>query len=331
MKAHSIFLGIAAATTVASAFADGTHFSIPSNTVVPVVFRDELNLKENRAGDRFLTTVRDDRDFPKGTRIEGRIIDIKPRRDDRPAFMDLEFTRVIFPDGTKTPINAVPIKLDLKGVSRNPDGRYTANRKIVNNDNMVAGGALGGLVIGALIKKPFEGAFLGTLIGIVASEANKNQESDVVIRRGDVMGALIERDFNADSRDSYGRYDDRDRDRGHHANDTDLRISFNDRDLRFSNDTPPYRLDDTIMVPLDQAADQMNLKVERLSNGVVLLEADDSMLKLEMNSKDYRINGRRGSFDREVVNKEGVIYVPIKALSLMDLGRISINGTKVED
>ncbi len=345
MNIKSIGMGVLALAICSYALADGTHLTIPANTVVPVVFQENLSFKDNRVGDHFTTTVRNDRDFPKGTRIEGRIRDIKAKNDEHPAYMDLEFTLVIMPDGSKAPIDAVPIKMDLKGISKDRDGRYSATKKGVGDDRAVVGGALGGLVLGSLINKPFEGAFLGSIIGIIASESHKNQDSDIVLKRGDVMGALIERDFRADSQGGNGQYDDRgpqdgrddrrDRADGHRpapvATDPSvLRISFKDSDLKFNDDAKPYRLDDTVMVPLEKTADQMNLTIERLSNGVVLVEADDSMLKLELDSKNYRLNGKRGTLSKEAVNKDGVIYVPLEALSRMDLGRVAVNGTIVD-
>ncbi len=325
MSQRSHFLGIAFFGVFCGAlpaFGNAGRIAIPNNTVVPVTFLDELNLKENRAGDRFLTIVRDDRDFPRGTKLEGRIVDIRPQRKDNPAYMDLEFTRVLLPNGTKAPIHAVPIKMDLENVSKGPDGRYTATKKVVRNDQIVVGGTVAGAVLGNFIKKPFEGAFLGALAGIVAVETNKNRTNDVVIERNAKMGALIEQDFNLDSYSGPNAGGDRDKDA-----DSVPRILFRGRTLVFADAEQPYRLDDTVMVPLESAADAMRITVEQVSHGVILLESDETMLRIEQDSKNYRLNGKWGSFPRSVVNKKGVVYVPIEALSMMKVGEISVNGT----
>ena len=334
MNSRSAFLCCTALAAIKPAFADAPRIFIPNNTVVPVTFQDDLNLKENRRGDRFWTTVRNERDFPRGTKIEGRIVDIQPKRDDKPAFMDLEFTRVIFPDGKKASVRAVPIKMDLNNLTRTSDGRYVATKKVVRKDQYVLGGLVGGAILGNLIKKPFEGAFLGTLAGIIAAETSKDQDSDVVIKRGDQMGALFEQDFTADVNSNYGNYSDQNRDgeqRDVRYRDNDApRISLDNRDLRYVGEDQPYRLGDTVMVPLERTAAETNLTLEKLSDSVIFVESDDAMLRVELDTPNYRLNGRRAAFSRSPISKRGVIYVPIEALTIMRIGQMAVDGTKVD-
>lgn len=317
------------ASWIGGAFASsvGTHIVVPTNTVIPIKFEDELSVKENRAGDRFMVSVVNDKDLPAGTRLEGRVIDLKPKTKDHPAFMDLEFVRVLLPDGTRARIRAVPIPMD-KNVTRRPDGRYQATKKVIRKEDYVLGGAVGGLVFGTLLKKPFEGTFIGTLAGIIAAETNGG-DSDLMIKRGQEMGAFVERDFATDSSADYGHYYDRS-DPHWDAEFGTPKIAFRDSDLRYSAEETPYRLGDTVMVPLLRTAEQMDLDVENVSEKVVLLESDDSMLRLEQDSDNYRLNGRRGVLPRPVVNKKGVLYVPIGAFAMMRIGRLTVNGTTIE-
>lgn len=339
-----------ALTLALPTLASAADIRLYGDQVVPVTFDDEISLKENRRGDRFTATVVDDRDLPRGTRFEGRIVDIQQKRDDRPAFVDMEFTSVRLPDGTRANLRAVPIRLDDRYVRRDRDGRFVADRKAIRKENVVIGGAVGGLILGSIFKKPFEGAFIGALAGIVLGETGAlNQKTEVAITRGQKVGALIERNatirYNGDwygRDDRNGRYDDwdnrnRDRDRDDNwYNDRDDRyrdewtVRYNNRDLRFARDEQPYRLGDTLMVPLESAARQMDLDIERIGNSrVFFVEDRDSSLRLEQDSTSYRLNGRRGTLPRALVERRGVVFAPLEALALLKPNAVTLNGGRI--
>lgn len=368
MKAH--YSGIAgllltSQLLTASAFANDGGYTITRDTVIPVSFNDQLRISRNRAGDRFSANVIDSRDFPRGTRLDGHVQNIIAKRDNRPAYMDLMFDAVVYPDGTRQNIAAVPVSLDSKGVYRDRDGRLRADTSKIRSENYVLGGFIGGLVVGSLIKKPFEGAFIGAIAGILAGEALKNQ-SDIVADRGTKVGALIQRDFTTrygdqryDGRrdpydyDNYGRQGaSREGDapwRGG-RNNGDVRydrygnpigeegrwqrdvISYEGRDLQFDREQPAYRVDDVLMVPVESAARQLGLTVERPeSSNMIFVQDDTNFLKLEQDSTAYRLNGKRGTLRHNVENKKGVLYVPIEVLAAMKERPVYVNGAKVGD
>ncbi|HZH99208.1 MAG TPA: hypothetical protein VEX38_09575, partial [Fimbriimonadaceae bacterium] len=92
---RGLALALAANMLAGSALASSVY--VRRNTVVPVVSEGDLSIKNNRRGDRFFVRIEEDRDLPRGARIEGRVLDVQPKRNDRPAYMDLEFTTLHLP------------------------------------------------------------------------------------------------------------------------------------------------------------------------------------------------------------------------------------------
>jgi hypothetical protein len=355
--AGTMFLGFAANAQA--------NIVIRRNAVVEVVSEDNLSIRDNRRGDRFFVRVDNARDLPRGTRLEGRIVNIQEKRGDRPAYMDLEFNSMILPNGQRHNIRAVPISLDSRAIQRDRDGRMTADPQRVKSENFVIGGIVGGLVVGSILKKPFEGAIVGAIAGIILSEAEKNKARNnehLVLRSGTRVGAMFERDLNVrydgwndpwarndpwgndrydDRNDRYDdrndRYDRNDRfdryervDRYDDRFDSGIRITHNGRDLRFGRNEEPYRLGDAIMVPLERTAPQLDLTVERFPNSrTIYVEGSRSTLRLEQDSTEYRLNGRRGNLSRPVAVRSGIVYVPVDILVAMVDGTIAVNGSNV--
>ena len=154
----------------ASVLASDGKYTIRRETVMPVVMRDTLRIDRNRAGDLFYADLKDDRDLPPGTRLEGRVKKVVRPREHRRGQMELEFTRVLLPDGRSLKFNAVPVTGDRYG-GRDRDGSFES-RKVAKNTDTVLGGAIAGLVLGSAFKKPFEGTFVGVLAGILMSESD---------------------------------------------------------------------------------------------------------------------------------------------------------------
>lgn len=136
-----------------------------------------------------------------------------------------------------------------------------------------------------------------------------------------------------DDRDRYNR-DDQDRDEWDHEsdrrNDRDRResIRYGNRDLVFNRNDQPYRQNDLVMVPLDQACGQMGLKVDR-RGGVFYIENDEFLLKAELDSREYRLNGRRLTSKQSIIERDGVIYVPINLLASTCRTPVMVNGSRI--
>jgi len=201
MRIRNLSLLTAVVATAIPVAAQADWISIRRNAVVPVRFEQDLRIRDARRGQTFNVRVEANRDLPPGTRLEGRIRDIRRENRDRRDYVDLEFTHVVLPRGERREIDAVPIPLDDRAVRRDRDGRWEARRPD-GNIAYVLGGALGGLVLGSTIDKRVEGTILGALAGIAIGESNRGQ-ADLVIRRGTRVGARFTRDFRFET-DRYG-------------------------------------------------------------------------------------------------------------------------------
>jgi hypothetical protein len=317
------------ASLATTAFAGIT---IPRNTVLEATADQDLSIKDRREGDRFSVTVASDRDLPRGTRIWGVINRIEPARDGRPAYMDLQFERIEYPGSNDGRLSAVPIPLDAKGVERGRDGRLVANPKKVKTGDYVVGGLLGGLVVGALVKKPFEGAFLGTLAGIVLGETerqNAKKQQDLVMRKGNRLGVLLMDDLAVDSRWDRNREDRWDRDRD--DRDRDDRDRNGNDEIRFDGQTlrlDSFRDRNELMVPLTEAARALNLEVDRRDDRI-WIDGRRTSARVRLNDSEARLDGRRGDLGAQIQERNSEVYVPLGLLAALVEGEITLNGTKV--
>jgi hypothetical protein len=346
------------------ALAEASRVTLRKNTVIPVVFEDSLSLKNNRRGDTFWARVDNDRDLPRGTRLVGRITDIQPKRGDRPAYMDLEFNGLVLPSGARVAMRGFPVSMDSRYVRRGRDGRFEATGELVRRDQTVIGTTVGGLLLGSILKKPFEGAFIGALAGIVLAETQNSNAGGVAVQRGARVGALLDRDltFTWDARQAPGddRWDDRRNDRWDDRRDDRwddrrddrrndrwddrwddrndggwndrIEIAFRNRALRFNRNEEPYRIGNTVMVPLEATARQVNLSVDLLRGSrAILLEDREVLVRLEQDSREYSLNGRRGNLSRPVTVRNQIVYVPLELFSMVRPNSMTMNGARVDN
>lgn len=355
-KSISLVLTSVAFSGILVGLTHADQIRIRADRVVPVVVDQDLSLKDSRKGDRFTATVQDDRDLPSGTRFQGRIVDIEQKHDGKPGYLDLEFTGIELPDGTRARISSKPIAMD--SAKKDRDGHFVAKPQ-VSKQAAVLGGAGAGLILGALIKKPFEGAFIGALAGIFVAETSagdKYTNGDVAVKKGSKLGALILRNFTVDyddrhdinrrdadrdgdfgkSGDRDGDIDrdrdgdrDRDSDRDRDGDSRDIRLTYREHVLNFDRDQKPYYEGETLMVPLNDIASQLDLEVDRTKDKVVYIEDDNGSLKIEQDSTAYRLNGKKGNLSTAVKERDGVLYVPIEILAAMKKEAIFLNGSRI--
>jgi hypothetical protein len=342
-------LGTAAALLAIPAFSQAATLVLRRNAVLPIVFNDPLTIQENRAGDRFTARVDSSIELPRGSRLEGRVVSIRQARDGQPSSMDLEFTELLLPDGTRRPIKAIPIPLNDANVTRDRDGRLVAKRDPQKTGKYALGGALGGLVLGSLGKKPIEGAILGALAGAAVGEEERKRESTTIVQKGQKFGALVERevkieyrdarddrdedDRNWDNRDRDDRdiddrdrdYDDRDRDRDR----DEIVIEHDERELRFDRDEEPYRIGQTVMVPLKSVTEQLGLELEEGRYTAIYVSGDNGSLRLQKDSREARFNGKTFTLDQAVVERDGVLYVPVDAFAKISRESVTVNGNRI--
>ncbi|HET9129507.1 MAG TPA: stalk domain-containing protein [Terriglobia bacterium] len=310
---------------------------IRDNEVVEIKFESAVSAKSNHRGDRIVATVDNDGLLPSGTRLIGEILEIRSKDGDRKAFADMEFTTLELPDGKRVSIEAYPLPLGDRYVRRGRDGRLEA-KKATRRDNVVLGSGIGGLLLGTIFRKPFEGAVIGVLAGIVISETDAlNTSGEQIVQKGQKMGATFTREVDIDLDYRYGR-DDRDRDNrddsrdrdDRYESDRDIRIEFRDRILDFRSGQTPFLQNGIVMVPLEAVAEQLGLDVSRTNSNAWYLEDQENTLKLEQNSSDARLNGKRMSLPRATVERNGLLFVPIQTFAAIKRDPIFVNGSRVE-
>lgn len=328
---------LAAAPAIAGAY----PVELRRDTVLPIVFEKDMMLRSVREGDRFAVKVDGTRDLPLGTRLLGRVGRVREPHDGRPGSVDLEFTSIELPNGDRTRIDALVVPLDDRYVRQERDGRIVIKQDSRKKEGTFLGGLAGGLVLGSLIKKPFEGAVIGAIGGIILAESDRSNDGNTIVTAGKKMGAVLNRSVTVDVRedDRWPRNDrdrdiDRDRDRDldrdrESMRDRDIELVYGERTLRFDEDNAPYREDGIVMVPLQRAATQIGLDVDLGRSGTILVEDDDHLLKLERDSKNYRLDGKRGTLSRTVVEKNGTVYVPADILAEIKGKRVEENGNRL--
>lgn len=177
--------------------------AIESGTVIPVRLEDELSSRSARTGDRFWMSMRDVSGtayagLPEGTRIEGVVTGAHAKEGNNPGLLELNFKRIVLPDGRTAQINGSLIGLDSTSVVRNSAGVYTARNTKKDDRIVFAGyGAGAGLLVGLLTKKPLEGAVLGGVLGYLFGEVQRNNQrpADVVLTRGTEFGVRLDSDL----------------------------------------------------------------------------------------------------------------------------------------
>jgi len=134
------------------------YISIPTSAVVPVTLDQSLSSATTRVGETFTATVISQRlgdsEFPAGTKLEGRVIEARPRQGDNPGVLDLEFRSALLPDNTRIPLRGDLISLDADSVN-NTNGRVVAKTRSgqSNSDRLkiVGIGAGLGFVLGKVL------------------------------------------------------------------------------------------------------------------------------------------------------------------------------------
>jgi hypothetical protein len=193
------------AISVMPALSGADDVKLQRDDVIPVVMQTELDFRRTREGDRFKAEVSDSRMLPWGSKLEGVVNRVEGKHGDQPAYMDIEFRTIILPDGHRQAFRGTPIAMSKNYVTQDRYGRWEA-KKGVKKDTVVLGSIAGGFILGSMIRKPFEGAILGAIVGIIGAETQKEQISDgnLVIPKGSKVGARVEDDLSIEFN---GRWD----------------------------------------------------------------------------------------------------------------------------
>jgi Copper amine oxidase N-terminal domain len=297
----------------------GNTISLTRDSVIPVVVENDIILSSVKEGDHFTAHVEGGRGLPERTRLIGRVVRVR-NIDQKGATVNMEFTDIILPDGSRHVFDAVPVTLDSKYVSRGEDGRFFLKPNNSQDGAYVIGGLVGGFIIGSVVHKQAEGSLLGLLGGAIAAVAQ--HKSDRVLSKGQVIGALIERNQTLETyrfRSDLPGYDPK----------SQPVVSFDGKPLSFSPAQKAYRDRDAVMIPLEAASRQLGLTYDLVRDHVIFVESGQDSLRLEIGSSDFRINGKKVSLDWKVTERDGVVFAPAEVLALVRKGNFTIDGTPV--
>lgn len=328
-----------------TSFAGASGYSLYRDSVIAVVFKQELSLSHTHEGDQFIVDVTDCQDLPAGTRLEAIVRRVTPTRDDQAGSIDLDFNRIDFPNGQVQAIEAVPLAINRNTVYRNREGRLVAKADISRQGAYILGGALGGLLVGSLTHNQKVGAIAGAIAGIFAAGADRAINGDIIVHKGQKLGALLRQDVTILGTEpptdfstvatNIGPTWHRNERSGTTMNQPfpvleSFSVFAGNRELSFGPEQLPFQENGVTMLPLDSAAAQLGLTTDRTKESVVYVESDDFSLKLEKDSKDYRLNGKKGRLDQPPLIRNGHWYLPAEIFAALTKESILVNGHRVE-
>lgn len=177
---------------------------LPQDTILPLRLSEELNSKTAKKGDQF-TAVLDTKDnadyagLPKGTKLMGEVIGVTKKANDTPGMLDLEFNKIILPDGKTQNISASLVDLSSKDITTT-NGVMTANTSKKKDDLKYVGyGAGAGVLLAAITKSNviqtgLLGGAIGYLFGLTQKDSDKF--NDVVLKKDAELGVQLDRELN---------------------------------------------------------------------------------------------------------------------------------------
>ena len=131
--------------------------------------------------------------------IEGRVTSATPKNGKNPGLVEMDFGRIVMPDGRTLNIDGSLIALDNDSVARNENGVLIAKTTSKDNRMVYAGyGAGAGLLVGLLTKKPVESLAIGGVLGYILGSVEQNQKkpNDVTLEPGTKFGVRLDRSAN---------------------------------------------------------------------------------------------------------------------------------------
>ena len=177
-------------------------YTVQSGETFRVRMNETISSKTARTGDTFTTTVTDPVYstngvvvVPTGSTVVGRVNSVKPaKKGGDPGSIDVSFTEIKLPNGTRRAINGSLTNLDTKKAKSDNEG--TASGDDRKNDKLIfiGGGAAGGAVLGGAIgggKGALIGGILGAVGGLAGERLTKGEDAEV--KSGTEFGIYLNR------------------------------------------------------------------------------------------------------------------------------------------
>ncbi len=199
-------------------------YTVEQGTRIRVRMNDTLSSKTARAGDTFQTTVTEAVYsnngvvvIPTGSTITGRVDSVrKAKRGGDPGTIDVSFTQVNLPNGTRRSINGSLTDLNTKDAKSDNEGTASGDDRKNDKIIFIGGGAAGGAIIGAIAgggKGALIGSIIGGLAGLGGERLTKGEDAEV--KSGTEFGIYLNRSV---SMPRFGAVGDDDDDRRYNDN-----------------------------------------------------------------------------------------------------------------
>lgn len=331
-RAIALFGVVAIAVQPWAAGAQTRRIALPVGTVLPLRLDRPLSSKTAMAGDKFSATVRagtDDADLPVGTRVEGVVREAIAASRNKPGVLDLDFRRIIFPNGQKAPLDGSLISLDAKSVKRSSSGRLVASTdKSKDRLKFIGIGAGAGLVVGSLLKgNAIQDTLMGAAAGYLYNEFKKDKPGDVVLKEGAEFGVRLERPIGFTSnRPPRADYAQENRaagpdsgsstqaDRAPTEDGGDIGVLIDDQDVPLGH-TRPFVRDGSVLVPLEPVARAARLEY-RYDPSHRIVYAANGAVRMGIGSRIAVVRGTRKRLPASPLIRDDRLYVPMQYVAL---------------
>ena len=175
-------------------------FTVESGQKFRVRMNDTISSKTAQTGDRFTATVTEPVYsntgvivIPTGSTVTGRVSTVRrAKKGGDPGTIDVSFTEVRLPNGTRRAINGSLTDLNTKDAKSDAEGTASGDDRKNDKIIFIGGGAGGGAILGGLIgggKGAAIGAILGGLGGLAGERLTKGEEAEV--RSGTEFGVIL--------------------------------------------------------------------------------------------------------------------------------------------
>ena len=324
---QAAWIVMSGALTMASVPGLATTYDLHKNDVIPIKFETKVSTANAKVGDKIKAVVESDSELPKGTLFLGHVDKAKSATKDHNGVLDLSFDQIKFKNGTIVPIQAVPIPLDKKYVDKLKNGQYVG-KPVITKGTALGAGALAGFLLGSLINKPFEGTFLGSLIGVVVGETNGGPQQ-ATINKGKELGAFVQQDITLDDTPtnsnaalagpSASQKGDSNNNQGQYPIDptgpvNPQSVVINGIQLHFAAGSQPFKVGNSVMVPLRSASDQLGLHITD-GTEYIYVDSQSHSMRIAKGTAQYRLDGNAKTASTSPIIKDGAMYVPVDMLN----------------
>jgi hypothetical protein len=135
---------------------------------------------------------------PHGSTISGQVTNVlRAQKNGKPATLDVVFTAIRLPNGTKRTINGSLTDLESSTGTSDNEGQVAAHKTSHRKAKFIGGGAGGGALIGSIAgggKGLAIGAGVGAVTGAIAGRIKRGHE--VKVKSGTEFGVVLNRSFS---------------------------------------------------------------------------------------------------------------------------------------